>query len=131
MKKSRPKPCRYCARIICSRLVPTSRSDGVYPRTFDIGRVRQQQQNSFFAVGGEALEVEHLAFHRRVVDLEIAGMDDRAHGSFDGKGETVHQAVSHANALNAKRRDVPWRAGSDLMDVRGIFQVVFFELVCQ
>src|SRR5690349_12545026 len=48
-------------------------------RPFDVGRIGEQQQHTLLAVGGECLEIEHLAFHRGVVDFKIASMNHRAH----------------------------------------------------
>src|ERR1044071_4461299 len=100
-------------------------------RALDVGRVGHQEQHAFFTVGGEGLKVEHLAFHRRVVDLEIAGVNDRSDRRFDGEGQAIHQAVGDANAFDAKRRYLPRNPGGDLTHVRAILQIVFGQFVGQ
>ena len=44
----------------------------------DVGRVGEQQQHAARAVLGEGLDVGPAAVDRRVVDLEVAGVDDDA-----------------------------------------------------
>ena len=58
-------------------------------------------------------------------------MDNRSDGRFDGQREAIHQAVSHADAFDTKRRDVPRRPGGDFAHVRRVFQVMLGEFVGQ
>ena len=44
----------------------------------DVGAVGEQRQHALGAELGEAVQVEVLAVDRRLVDLEVAGVDDHA-----------------------------------------------------
>ena len=44
----------------------------------DVGAVGEQRQHALRAELGEAVQVEVLAVDRRLIDLEVAGVDDRA-----------------------------------------------------
>ena len=44
----------------------------------DVGAVGEQRQHALRAELGEAVQVEVLAVDRRLIDLEVAGVDDHA-----------------------------------------------------
>src|SRR3989338_677199 len=97
----------------------------------DVGGVRQQQQNPSFTVGGEPLEIEELSVDRRVVDFEVARMDDSSHRSVYRQGDAVHQAVGHAYPLELKGSDLPGLCRPDLSQIGRLVEAVFAQLVAQ
>jgi hypothetical protein len=54
----------------------------------------------------EAGQVERFTVERRLIDLEVAGMDDDALRRVDGHGDTVRHAVRDADELNRERPDL-------------------------
>ena len=99
--------------------------------TLHIRRVGEEQEHAFFTVGGEPLKIEHLAFHGRIVDLEIARVDHGSDGSLNGQCQAVHQTVGDANAFQLKRRQFPQLAGGDLANIGSVFEVVLPKFVVQ
>ena len=69
-----------------------------------VGRVAAEQAHAVVPVGGEPAQVRRLAHHRRVVDLEIAGMDDQAGRRVERDPEGVGDRVGHGEELD---RDLP------------------------
>ncbi len=72
---------------------------------FGVGGVGQQKQDALVAQLGQAAEVGELAHHRRVVELEVAGVDDGADGRVDGVADGVGDAVRDAEGLDAEGAD--------------------------
>ena len=102
---------------------------GVRARTLDIGRVGQQEQDAAFPPFGQTRQVGLPVVNRRMINLEIAGVDDRAQGSRNGQGRGVHNAVGDRDALDVKRPDLPLLAGTKLVDGRLLKQTPFGQLV--
>ena len=71
----------------------------------DVGAVRKERQHALRAELGEAVQVEVLAVERRLVDLEVAGMDDDADRRRDGERHAVGHAVRDADELDRERPD--------------------------
>jgi hypothetical protein len=46
-------------------------------------RIRKQRQHAFLSVTSERTQIDRLADHRRLVNLVIAGVNDRADRRFD------------------------------------------------
>ncbi len=63
---------------ISSNASMTSISGPVKPLPIDVGAVGEEREHALGAELGEAVQVEVLAVDRRLVDLEVAGVDDRA-----------------------------------------------------
>src|ERR1043166_2852605 len=97
----------------------------------DVGRVGKQQQDAFLSVGGELLKVEVLAAHRRLVDLEVAGVNDDACRRLDREREAIHQAVRHADAFELERPELPRPVGGDLAEIGGLLQAVLADFIFQ
>ena len=66
----------------------------------DVGAVGKQRQHAGGAELGEAVDVEVLAVDRRLIDLEVAGVDDDADRRVDGQRDAVRHAVRHADELD-------------------------------
>ncbi len=88
-----------------SKASMTSISGPVNPRAIDVRAVREQREHALGAELGEPVEVEVLAVDRRLIDLEVAGMDDRADRRRDGQRHTVGHAVRHADELDREWPD--------------------------
>src|SRR5581483_10410626 len=97
----------------------------------DVGRVREQQQHAFFAVGGEFLKVEVFAAHRRLIDLEIAGVDHDAGRRLDRERQAVHQAVRDADAFEFERAELPRLVGGDLAQIGRRLQAMLLDFIFQ
>jgi len=65
-----------------------------------VGGIAEQTEHAFVAVMGETGQVEMLAIHRRVVEFEIAGEDDRAHRCGDRQREAVGHRVGVADEFH-------------------------------
>jgi hypothetical protein len=74
--------------------------------TIDVGAVAEQGQHALPAELGEAMEVEQLPVDRRLVDLEVAGVDEHAERRVDGEPDAVRHAVRDAQELDLERADL-------------------------
>ena len=70
-----------------------------------VRRVAQQREHPLLAVAREGGQVGGATIDRRVIDLEVAGVDDRSDGRADGQAEGVDDGVRHLNRFHAKRAD--------------------------
>ena len=71
----------------------------------DVGAVGEQRQHAARAELGEAVQVEMLAVDRRLVDLEVARMDQRPDRRVDRQRHAVGHAVRHADEFDLERTD--------------------------
>ena len=71
----------------------------------DVGAVGKQRQHAARAELREAVQVEVLAVDRRLIDLEVARVDDRADRRRDGQRHAVGHAVRDADELDGERPD--------------------------
>ena len=71
----------------------------------DVGAVGEERQHALRAELGEAVQVEVLAVDRRLIDLEVAGVDDDADRRRDGQRHAVGHAVRDADELDRERPD--------------------------
>ena len=83
----------------------TSISGPVKPRAIDVGAVGEERQHALRAELGEAVQVEVLAVDRRLIDLEVAGVDDHADRRRDRQRHAVRHAVRDADELDRERAD--------------------------
>ncbi len=103
-----------CSRNSARIAAPTVASDGVKPGALGVRRVGEQQPDATVAAGdlAEQREVGVAAVDRREVELEVAGVDDRALGREERDREAVRHrvrdgdelAVDRADAARARRR---------------------------
>ena len=59
------------------------------PLTLRIRAVRKEKQNPLVAKIGEAAEIRHLSIDRRIVELEIACVNNHTHGRLDRKPDRI------------------------------------------
>src|SRR5258708_4345271 len=76
--------------------------------------VGQQQQRALRGDRGQAGEVRLAAVDRRMVELPVAGVDDRALGGLDGDPDGVGDAVADVVRIAPERADAERLAGLDL-----------------
>ena len=89
-----------------SSALPTVFSEGPWPGTSAFVESLTSSVTPCFAVVREAGEVGRLRVDRRVIDLEVAGVDDRAGGRRDREAEGVDDRVRDADGLDAERADL-------------------------
>ena len=75
------------------------------PPAVDVGAVGEERQHALRAEFGEAMHVEMLAVDRRLVDLEVARMDQRSDRRVNRQRHAVGHAVRHADELDFERAD--------------------------
>ena len=75
------------------------------PAPIDVRAVAEHREHAFRAQLREAVQVERLAGERRLIDLEIAGVDQHALRRANDDGHTVGHAVRDADELELKRAD--------------------------
>ena len=80
----------------------TSRSEPVKPRRSAFVLSENSASTPARAQLGEAVQIEGLAVERRLVDLEVARVDDRAGRRVDGERHAVRHAVRDAEELDAR-----------------------------
>ncbi len=69
-----------------------------------------------------------MLVQRRKIDLEVAGVNDDAYGSFDGQRDAIDQRVRDADGLDGERADGELLFGSDLDQLDLVEQLVLFKL---
>ena len=90
---------------ISSKASMTSSSEPREPAAIDVGAVGQQRQHAGGAELREAVEVDVLAVERRLIDLEVAGVDHHAARRLDRQRHAVGHAVRDAQELDRERAD--------------------------
>ena len=72
----------------------TSYSEPREPGPLDVRAVAEQHEHALRAELGEPVEVEVLAVERRLVDLEIPRVDDRADRGLDRQRQRVRECCA-------------------------------------
>ena len=99
-------------------------------RALCVGGICQQRQHTLAAILGNRGQVGHcVAGQRRVVDLEVAGVDDHARRAVDGEGQRVRDGVVDVDRLNGEAAERDLLARADLMEDRAGRKAVLLELV--
>ena len=98
-------------------------------RALGVRRITQQGQHALFAVGRNGGEVGGAARDGRVVDLEIARVQDDARRTVDGEGQRIRDAVVHMDGLDGKAAQFEFAPRRDLVQLCRRGQAVLLELV--
>src|SRR5581483_1663259 len=81
-------------------------ADGLLRRTVSgderVRRIAHQREHAALSIAGEARQVGRFRIDRCVIDLEVAGVNDRAGIGRDRKAERIDDGVRDANRLDAK-----------------------------
>ena len=96
-------------------------------RPLDVGAVAEQRQHAFLAVAREGVQVEGLAVDRRLVHLEVAGMDDHAQRRAHGQRHAIDRAVRDVDELDLERPDLHVPPGNNFAQVGLVQQAVLFQ----
>ena len=88
---------------------------------------RTAEQHAFVADAAERLEVVGLADDGRVVDLVIAGMDDRPDRRMDRERKTIDQRMRRVNELDLESADLDDVVGLDPMQQHVVEHVELLE----
>ena len=102
---------------------------GSRARALHVGRIGEQQQHAALAPLSQAGEVRALAVDRGLIELEVAGVDNRPEWSGDCQGHSIDDAVGHVDPFERERTDLPGLARAKLVQLRVVEQRVFAELV--
>ena len=90
---------------ISSKASVTSTSDPVNPRRSTFVLSDEQREDAGGAELRQPMHVDTLAIDRRLVNLEIAGMDDHAVRGLDRQRDAVRDAVGDAEKLDGEGAD--------------------------
>ena len=93
-------------------------------------RVGQQADDALLAQAREDVEVGQLAVDRRVVELEVAGVHDDAHGRPQRDAHGVRDRVADPERDRRERADLQLVAGLQ-GDQRVVVELVLLDLVAQ
>ncbi len=95
-----------------------------------VGGIRQQSQHAPAAVLGNGGQVgDGVTGQRRIVDLEVTGMDDHAGRAVDGKGQRIRDGVVDMDGFHGKAAQRDLLAGADLMEDGAGRQTMLLQLV--
>jgi hypothetical protein len=95
----------------------------------DVRAVRKQREHTRRAELREAVDVEMLAVDRRLIDLEVAGVDHDAAWRVNGQRDAVRDAMRHTDELDLERADRDTLGGTHSREPRaGHVDTVFHEL---
>ena len=113
---------------ISSNASVTSRSDPVNPRRSMFVLSASSARTPSRAELGEPVHVEVLAVDRRLVDLEVAGVDDHADGRPDRERHAIGHAVRDPDELNRERADGDFVARPDGDEATAHVDTVLLQL---
>ena len=99
-------------------------------RVLGTGRVGQEAQDAFLAQAGEDREVGQLPVDRGVVELEVAGVDDRPDRRAQGDAHRVRDRVTDPERHHVERPDVDLVARLQ-GDERVVVELVLLDLVAE
>ena len=99
-------------------------------RVLGAGRVGQQAQHAFLAEPGEDREVGQLAVDRGVVELEVAGVDDRPDRRAQRDAHRVRDRVADPERDHVERPDLDLVARVE-REQRVVVELVLLDLVAE
>ena len=96
-------------------------------RPLGVGRIREHAQHAGVADARDRREVGRIAVDRRLVELEVAGMEERAQRRADRERARARQRMVDVDEFGAERAVRDRVAGLDLDQVE-LARLVFLEL---
>ena len=97
------------------------------PRMLGAGGVAHEQRDALLGRARESGVVGHPPVDGRLVELEVAGVEHRAHGRAHVDRHAVGDRVVHREEVEAEHAEVHVAAGLDLAQLR-LLDAVFLEL---
>ena len=95
-----------------------------------VGGVCQQRQHTLAPVLGNGGQVGHgVAGQRRVVHLEVAGVDDHARRAGNGERQRIRDGVVDVDRLHGKAAEADLLAGSDLVENSAGGKTMLLQLI--
>ena len=74
-------------------------------RALDVGAVAEKREHAFAAVPRKGVQIERRAVDGRLINLEIAGVNDDADRRANGQRHAVDRAVRDADEFDFERAD--------------------------
>ena len=98
--------------------------------TLGVGGIRQQRKNASAPILRDGGQVrDRIAGQRRVVDLEVAGMNDNAGRTLDGKSQRIGNGMVHMDRLHRETAQLDLLAGAYLVENGAGGQTMLLQLV--
>ncbi len=94
-----------------------ARPDGAFRRrisgALDIRAVAEEREHAFLPISREGVQIELVLVRRRLVNLEIAGVDNHADRRAHRKRDAINRAVRDGHEFDAERADLDvWRGAT-------------------
>src|SRR6267142_1514732 len=96
-------------------------------RTLHVRGIAEEREHAFVAVLCERVKVKRRAADGRLVNLEIARVNDYAERRADRQRNAVHRAVRHGNKFNLERANLHEPAGNHFAQRGGFQQSRFIQ----
>src|SRR5260221_5417752 len=96
-------------------------------RTLDVGGIGKKCEYALVAVFGERRNVEAGTVDGRVINFEVAGMNDDAEGRANSKRDAVDGAVRDRDEFDFVGTDFHTTARNDFAERCGVEQASFFQ----
>ena len=96
-------------------------------RTVRVGAVAKHCQHALTAQLAKRMKIGSDAVDRGLVELVVAGVDNRADRGCYGNPHAIGNAVAHVEELEPKRPDLEFLKRLDFPKVGAIEQTVLFE----
>ncbi len=94
------------------------------------GRIGQQAEHSLAAELGQGVDVGHLAVNRRVVELEVAGVDDQTERGAQGNAHRVGDRMADPEGGRAEGPELDRLARLEC-EQRVVVELMLLDLVAQ
>ena len=101
---------------------------GRHARKLRICAVHQKRKNALCAVARKAVDVDRLVVNGRVVNLEVARVDNDADGGRDGKRDCARNGVADLDKFDFEAADLDNVAGIDALKA-GVLNVMLMQLM--
>ena len=77
-----------------------ARSDGVKARALHVRRIAEERQHAFVSIARKCVKIKRHAAYRRLINLEVASMDDYSDRCAYRERHAIDRAVRHGNKFN-------------------------------
>ena len=94
------------------------------PCTLRVGAVRHHQQHALVAQIRETAEICHLAINRGIIQLKVAGMDNRPHRRSNRQPHCIRDTVIHPDKIHMKTACLDGITLHDSTEIAGIHAIL-------